>query len=135
MSQPAVAPVSPLVRSGLTELAAGALSGWIFTLCRNEPELARKLGIKSIARIRQWHLDLAALGTASVAVGLATPNGPAGPTRSLQIGAWSNAMLFLPMAFKPEIDQTLAFKAAAAASFAATTYGFCGLAAAAGRRV
>ena len=65
---------NPLVRSGLTELAASALSGWVFTLCRTQPQLARKMGIKSVPRIRQWHLDMAALGTASVACGLAVPN-------------------------------------------------------------
>lgn len=46
-------PVAPLVRSGLTELAAGALSGWVFTLCRTQPDVARSLGIRSTARIRQ----------------------------------------------------------------------------------
>lgn len=133
---PTAAPPAPgldtssiLVRSGLTELAASALSGWVYTLGRNQPELARKLGIKSVPRIRQWHLDMAMLGTASVACGLAAPDAPKVPTRALAVGAWTNAMLFLPMAFKPGIDEHPAFVGAATASFVATTTGFCGIAA------
>jgi hypothetical protein len=44
---------SALVASGLTELAAAALSGWVFTLCKTNPDAARSLGIQSTARIRQ----------------------------------------------------------------------------------
>ena len=119
---------SPLVRSGLTQLAAGALSGWVFTLCRVQPETAAKLGIRSVPRIRQWHLDLAALGTASVACGLAAPDAPVLVTRALQIGSWTNAMAFLPLAFFPELDKDRRYIAFAALSFVATTVGFCGLA-------
>jgi hypothetical protein len=122
---------APLVSSGLTELAAGALSGWVFTLTRTQPELAARLGIASPARIRQWHLDLAALGTASIACGLAVPDPPRLPATALTIGAWTNAMAFLPLAFKPDLDKHPAFLACAAASFLTTTIGFTGLAGAA----
>jgi len=61
---------SRLVSSGVTELAAGALSGWVYTLARTQPELAQRLGIKNTARIRQWHLDLIMMGTATIACGL-----------------------------------------------------------------
>jgi hypothetical protein len=125
---------SPLVASGLTELAAGALSGWVFTLTRTQPELAERLGIRNPARIRQWHLDLAALGTATVACGLAMPDAPRGVCTALGIGAWTNAMAFLPLAFWPGLERRLAFKAAAVASFAATSVGFTGMALAARRR-
>ncbi|GAB3996622.1 hypothetical protein [Nocardioides marmoraquaticus] len=121
-------PVSPLVESGLAELAAGALSGWVYTLVTQQPDLARRLGIVDGSRIRQWHLDLAMLGTASVAAGLAVPDAPASAQRALQVGAWTNAMAFLPMAFDRDMAQRPTFKAAAAASFVATTWGFCGLA-------
>ena len=67
---------SRLVTSGLAELAAGALSGWVYTVARTQPELSARLGIKSAARVRQWHLDLAMLGTATVACGLAMPDPP-----------------------------------------------------------
>lgn len=125
--------LSPLARSGLVELAASALSGWVYTLCRTQPETARRLGIQNPARIRQWHLDLAALGTASVACGLAVPDPPPLAGRALRVGAWTNAMAFLPLAFKPDLDRHPLFMAAVTASFASTTVGFCGLAAG-GRR-
>src|SRR4051794_31455804 len=50
---------SALVVSGLAEVALGALAGWPYTFVRQDPEAARRLlGIKSAARVRQWHLDL-----------------------------------------------------------------------------
>jgi hypothetical protein len=126
---------SRLVASGLTELAAGAASGWIYTIVRQQPETAAKLGIKSGARIRQWHLDMAMLGTATIAAGLAVPDPPPVVATALGIGAWTNAMAFLPLAFRPEIDQHPAYRAFAVGSFVATTVGFCGMAGAAiGRR-
>ncbi len=128
------APVSPLVRSGLTELAAAALSGWVFTACRTQPDLTRRLGIRSTARIRQWHLDLAALGAASIACGLAVPDPPRTAERALRIGAWTNAMAFLPLAFRPDLDRHPAYLAAVTGSFVSTTVGFCGLALSARRR-
>src|SRR4051794_41538196 len=68
---------SPLVVSGLIEVAAGALAGWPYTLVRHNPEAARRLlGIRSGALIRQWHLDLAMLRGLTVAVGTAVPDAP-----------------------------------------------------------
>jgi hypothetical protein len=42
---------SRLVTSGLAELACGALSGWVYTVARTQPELARRLGIRSAERV------------------------------------------------------------------------------------
>ncbi|WP_205695472.1 hypothetical protein [Conexibacter sp. SYSU D00693] len=125
---------SSVAVSGVTELAAGAASGWVYTLVRTQPELAKRLGIKAPARIRQWHLDLAMLGTATIAADLAVPDAPKLVRRSLAVGAWTNAMAFLPLAFKPDLDEHPAFGAAAAASFTATTIGFVGMARTAHRR-
>ena len=119
---------SLLLASGLTELAAGALSGWVYTLARTQPDTARRLGIVSTPRIRQWHLDLAMLGTATVACANAVPDAPRPVAAALGVGAWTNAMLFLPLAFRPDADQGLPFRAAAVASFAATSVGFTGMA-------
>lgn len=123
-----------LVASGMVELAAGALSGWVYTVVRTQPDLAARLGIRSGARIRQWHLDLAMLGTATVASGLAVPEPPRGAATALGIGAWTNAMAFLPLAFRPDLDRHPAFRAYAGASFVFTTVGFVGMAADAVRR-
>jgi hypothetical protein len=123
-----------LVASGMAELAAGALSGWVYTVARTQPELAARLGIKSAARVRQWHLDLAMLGTATVASGLAVPDPPRVAATALGIGAWTNAMAFLPLAFNPDLDQHPAYRACAGISFVLTTVGFVGMAADAARR-
>ena len=120
---------SLLLASGLTELAAGALTGWVYTFARTQPERARAVGIASTPRIRQWHLDLAMLGTATVACATAVPDAPKPVAAALGVGAWTNAMLFLPLAFKPDADETRSFRAAAAASFMATSVGFTGMAA------
>lgn len=113
----------------MVELAAGATSGWIYTLARTRPDLAARLGIESPARIRQWHLDLAMLGTATVASGLAVPDPPRVAATALGIGAWTNAMAFLPLAFRPDLDQHPAYRAFAGTSFVLTTVGFVGMAA------
>jgi hypothetical protein len=134
--KPTTPPASPslLLTSGLTELAAGALSGWVYTFARTQPDRARQLGIANTARIRQWHLDLAMLGTATVACATAIPDAPRPVCAALGAGAWTNAMLFLPLAVKPDLDQGTPFKAAAVASFVATSVGFTGMAATAIRR-
>ena len=112
----------------MAELAAGALTGWVYTFARQQPERAKELGIVSTPRIRQWHLDLAMLGTATVAVANAVPDAPRPVAAALGVGAWTNAMLFLPLAFKPDLDQGLPYRAAAVASFTATSVGFAGMA-------
>jgi hypothetical protein len=125
---------SLLTASGVTELAAGALSGWVYTLARTQPELARSLGIRSSARVRQWHLDLAMLGTATVACSLAVPDAPRPVAAALGIGAWTNAMAFLPLALNPGVEESALFRGAAAVSFVLTSTGFAGMAATALKR-
>jgi hypothetical protein len=126
--------VSALVTSGVVELAAGALSGWLYSAVRYDGDGARKLRIKSPARIRQWHLDLIALGTSTVAVGLAVPNAPKGIERALAAGAWTNAMMFLPLAYRPALLQNRAYRAMGLVSFVSTSVGFTGMAVSAVRR-
>ncbi len=125
---------SGLVTSGVVELAAGALSGWIYAAVRYDGDGARKLRIKSPARIRQWHLDLIALGTGTVALGLAVPDAPKGIQRALAAGAWMNAMMFLPLAYRPGLLQNPTYRALGLASFVSTSVGFTGMAINAVRR-
>lgn len=125
---------SGVVTSGVVELAAGALSGWVYAAVRYDGDGARKLRIKSPARIRQWHLDLIALGTATVAVGLAVPDAPKTVKRALVAGAWTNAMMFLPLAYWPEALQNPTYRRLGIASFVATSVGFTGMAVSALRR-
>jgi hypothetical protein len=120
---------SALVVSGLAEVALGALAGWPYTLIRQDPAAARRLlGLKSAARVKQWHLDLAILGGLTVAVGTAVPDAPKWASLPLGVGAWTNAMMFLPLAVNPEADTSPVYKATAGASFVATSIGFVGMA-------
>ncbi|WP_204164450.1 hypothetical protein [Nocardioides daejeonensis] len=119
---------SALVASGLTELAVSALSGWLYSLVIADKERARALGIVSGPRVRQWHLDLAALGTATVAMGAAVPDAPRPLQTVLAAGAWSNAMMFLPLAFRPEWADDPRYRAVAVGSFVTTSVGFVGYA-------
>jgi hypothetical protein len=125
---------SALVVSGLTELAAGALTGWIYTAAVKRPDLLRSVGITSPSRIRQWHLDLGMLGAYSVVCGLAVPDAPRTVTVALGIGAWSNAMSFLPLAFREDLIDRPVYLVPVVGSFVATSVGFAGMAATAWRR-
>jgi hypothetical protein len=125
---------SALVVSGLAEVAAGALAGWPYTLVRQDPESARRIGIKSGARIRQWHLDLAMLGGLTVAVGTAVPDAPKWASVPLGLGAWTNAMAFLPLAFAPDVDKHPVYRAITGTSFVCTSAGFVGMALTGARR-
>lgn len=120
---------SALATSGLVELAAGALSGWVFAAVKYEINGSRALGIKNAARIRQWHLDLAALGAATIATAVAVPNAPRPVQWALGVGAWSNAMMFLPLAYWPEALQNPTYRKVGMASFVSTSVGFAGMAA------
>lgn len=118
-----------IVTSGVVEVAAGALAGWVYTFALTDKNRASRVGIVSTPRIRQWHLDLIALGTGTAAIGLAVPAAPKMVQCALAVGGWSNAMLFLPLAFKPSLEENGTFRAVVAASFVTTSLGFCGMAA------
>ncbi|WP_433612104.1 hypothetical protein [Prescottella agglutinans] len=125
---------SALVVSGLTELAAGAVSGWVVAALRRRPETMRALGVRAPQRIRQWHLDLAMLGGFTAICGMAVPGAPRLTTTALAVGAWTNAFAFLPLAFRPDLEDRPAYLVPVVGSFVATSIGFCGIARTAHRR-
>jgi hypothetical protein len=131
---PEPAPPDPLVVSGLAELATGALSGWLYTIVITDRERARSLGIKSGARVRQLHLDLIALGGLTALAETAVPGLPRWVKWPLGIGAWTNAMSFLPLAIEPEVREHPVYRTAVGTSFVLTSVGFTGLAVTAARR-
>ena len=123
-----------MVISGLTEVALGAMTGWPFALAIADPERARELGIRSVPRMRQWHLDLIALGSLTVLASMAVPNLPRSVASPLMVGAWTNANAFAPLIVRPEIREHPAYRAGVVASFISTSWGFVGLARVAARR-
>jgi hypothetical protein len=129
-----VAPVNGLVVAGLTELALGALTGWPMALSVSSPEDLRKIGIRSGARLRQWHLDLIMLGGLTAASSRFVPEPPAAVAVPLAVGAWTNANAFGILAFRPELKEHPLYKTGVIASFISTSWGFTSLAAVAWSR-
>jgi hypothetical protein len=98
------------------------------------PDDLAKIGIRSGARLRQWHLDLIMLGGLTAASSRLVPDPPPAVALPLAIGAWTNANAFGVLAFRPELDAHALYKAGVFASFACTSWGFSGLAAVAWKR-
>jgi hypothetical protein len=117
-----------LIASGLVELAAGALTGWPYALAIDDPDAAKRLGIRSIPRLRQWHLDLIALGALSVLVGSAVPDLPRHVAWPLTVGTWTNANAFGVLAVRPDLKDHVAYKAAVVTSFTSVSFGCVSLA-------
>lgn len=122
------ATIDGLVLSGLAELALGALTGWPYSLAIADPKRARALGIRSTARMRQWHLDLIALGGLTVLAGTAMPGMPARVKWPLGIGAWTNAMSFGVLVVAPDCKDHPLYRAGVIGSFITTSSGFLGMA-------
>jgi hypothetical protein len=103
-------------------------------LAVSRPQDLQKLGIRSRARLRQWHLDLIILGALTAAAPRLVPDLPRKVGLPLAAGAWVNANAFGVLAFRPELVDHRLYKAGVGASFVSTTWGFTGLAAVAWRR-
>jgi hypothetical protein len=123
-----------LIVSGLSELAVGALTGWPYALAVSDPERARELGIRSTARLRQWHLDLIALGALAVLVGTAVPDLPRRVAWPLALGCWTNANAFGVLVVKPDAKDHPAYRAGTVASFATVSWSVISLVHLAARR-
>lgn len=93
--------IDGLILSGLTELALGALTGWPMAMAVSRPHELPKIGIRSPARLRQWHLDLIMLGSLTAAAPVLVPNPPRKVALPLAAGAWVNANAFGVLAFRP----------------------------------
>jgi hypothetical protein len=58
----------------------------------SRPEDLPKIGIRSRARLRQWHLDLIMLGSLTAAASRFVPNTPRTVAVPLAVGAWVTQM-------------------------------------------
>jgi hypothetical protein len=112
-----------MVLSGATELAVGALTGFPYALAISDREKAGRLGIRSVPRLRQWHLDLIALGSLTMLVSTAVPDLPRRVAWPLMLGAWTNASAFGLLAFRPDAERHPAYRTGVGASFVTVTFG------------
>lgn len=119
-----------LVSAGVSQIAIGAVSGWPLALLVSRPGLSAKLGIVEPVRLRQAHLDVLIMGGLVAAAGQ-IDDAPRWAKAATRIGAWTNPLLFVPLAFNPRATKTVAYQVASAASFTVTTAGWLGLARAA----
>ncbi|MFW0785171.1 hypothetical protein AAFP35_11665 [Gordonia sp. CPCC 206044] len=127
-SQDGASPSSDLVVSGLTELAFGALTGWVYAAVKQQPDAVRNLGVRAPDRIRQWHLELMMAGAFNVACGMAVPNVHPNAAKALIIGSWINPSAFLPLAFRPGIRDRLTYQLPVVAALVATSVGYTSIA-------
>lgn len=116
-----------LVAAGTTQIALGALSGWGLAALVGTPGLSAKLGIDDPKRLRQAHLDVLIMGGLVTAAGL-VDDAPDWARTALRVGAWTNPLLFVPLAFDTEAGSTKAYQAASVLSFATTCAAWIGIA-------
>ena len=119
---------SVLVQAGFVELALGALSGWLVAASIDRPHWLQAAGVRQARRLRQAHLDWIIMGVLLIAVGTALPDLPAWVAWPLGVGAWTNATLFLPLAWRPGWIDHPAYKTASVLSFLAVCVGTVGAA-------
>jgi hypothetical protein len=108
-----------VVRIGLVELAIGGLLGWAMVVRDERPEWLRRIGVVAPQRIRQVHLDYVMMGLILIGVGLAVPDLPTAVAAALVFGTFVNPLLFVPLAFEPDVEKQLWYRVLAVVSFVA----------------
>lgn len=120
--------MSTLAKVGFVELGVGALSGWVIVMSREWPQVLERAGVRVPRRLLQAHLDLILMGLILIAVGLALPDLPEAIAIPLAFGTWVNPLLFVPLAFSPELDRRLAYRALSVVSFVCVSAGLTAVA-------
>jgi hydroxylaminobenzene mutase len=108
-----------VVQIGLIELALGGLLGWAMVIRDEKPDWLKRLGVVAPARVRQVHLDYVMMGLILIGVGLAVPDLPTAIAIALVFGTAINPFLFVPLAFDPDVQSRLWYRALAVISFLA----------------
>jgi hydroxylaminobenzene mutase len=106
-----------VIRIGLIELAIGGLLGWAMVVREERPEWIKRIGIVAPQRIRQVHLDYVMMGLILIGVGLAVPDLPTVVAVALVFGTAVNPLLFVPLAFDPEVEKRLWYRSLSVVSF------------------
>jgi hypothetical protein len=117
--------------SGVTQVAIGATSGWGLAALVSQPAVRDRLGV-DVARLRQAHLDVIIMG-GLVTAAATVPGIPTWARRATVVGAWTNPLLFVPLAFRRDVAATKSYQLASVASFTVTCAGWFGIARAARR--
>lgn len=110
-----------LLAVGVLQLASAALMGWPIALQRIQPDLIKKAGVVAPRRMMQLHLDQVMMGLILLAIATAFPDLPDAIAWPLLIGTVFNPLFFVPLAFKPDLEQAIAFRIATVSSFIATS--------------
>ncbi len=118
-----------LVKLGICELAAGALSGWAMIAMVDKPEALKRLGVRQLGRIRQAHLDLLMQGTILTAVGAAVTSVPTWIGALLVIGAYIAPLTLGVLALRPDLQKgSIAYRGLNTAVLAGFTVAWVALA-------
>ena len=117
-----------LTQLGLISLALAGISGWLVLAATRKGEWFRAHGVPAPRRFLQTHLDWVMMGLILVAVQLAAPSSPDWIKAMIAFGAIVNPLLFLPLAFKPEAEDSPVYVAVAVVSFSALSIGLPALA-------
>jgi hypothetical protein len=118
-----------LVKLGICELAAGALSGWAMVAIVENPEALKRRGVRQLGRIRQAHLDLLMQGTILTAVGAAVVSVPTWIGTLLVLGAYVAPLTLGVLAFRPELQKgSTSYRGLNTAVLAGFTVAWVGLA-------
>jgi hydroxylaminobenzene mutase len=105
----------------LIELALGGLLGWAMVVREEKPGWLRRIGVVAPQRIRQVHLDYVMMGLILIGVGLAVPSLPTAVAVALVFGTAVNPLLFVPLAFDPDVERRAWYRLLAMISFLAVS--------------
>jgi hypothetical protein len=94
-----------------------------------------EIGIRSGARLRQWHLDLILLGGLTAAAARSVPDPPRKVAVPLAVGAWVDAYAFGVLPFRPERKEHLVHEAGVAGSSVSPSWASSAAAVACKRRL
>src|SRR3954454_22872571 len=112
-----------VVQIGFGELALGGLLGWAMVIREEKREWLSRIGIVAPQRIRQVHLDYVMMGLILIGVGLAVRDLPTAIAVALVFGTFVNPLLFVPLAFDPEIEKQPWYRLLAVVSFLGVSAG------------
>ena len=117
-----------LTALGLISLALAGISGWLVHGVTEHAGWFRDHGIPAPMRFKQLHLDWVMMGLIQLALQQAVPDMPASIRAAIAFGTVVNPLLFIPLAWGPQIKQNLVFRMIGITSFLSLSVGLPALA-------